>query len=294
MEILRHIIACVALAEMNAAPPVHAPPALRDATSDVLGEAGPVRAIAQPARRAQLSVGLDEPIVEIFVQEGDRVEAGQPIARLDDRLVLAQLASAEAKVSFKGALAVADAELGYAKTRYERMALAHEKGAASFSELQDARLQLRKAEAARVTTQENMTLDRLRRDELRAMLERHTIVAPFAGVVERINADAGETPGAANPIVELVETARLRVEAHLPAARYGAVAPGDTLRLHASDPVGTELVAIVDAISPVLDAPTRTFRCIAYVDNANANLPAGLTVTLAPPATDAFAGVSGY
>ncbi|MEM7754425.1 MAG: efflux RND transporter periplasmic adaptor subunit [Planctomycetota bacterium] len=298
MELIRHIVACLALAEVSAAPQ---PTALTPApTASPITASHPaadhftrtdidrrtsqatVRAILQPARRSLIAAGLDEPIAELLVAEGDRVEAGQPIARLDDRVARAMFASADARAKMTGPLAIAAAELEHATVRLERMKRAHSEGAASPSELQDAELAEERANAAYIAAKQNKALDRIHREELAVRLARHTIVAPFAGTVERVLTEAGESPGASEPVIELVRTARLRVELQLPAAYHGTIEPGDTVKLRAVAPVNDFVEATVAAVSPVMDSPTRTIRCIAYVDNIREPSPAGVAVVFDP------------
>jgi len=281
MELIRCIVACLALAEATAVrPPDEVPVRTVALTVDT-----PVRAVARPIRSASIAVGLEAPIAELLVSEGGRVRAGQPIARLDDRVARASLRSAEARAAMNGPVRAAEANLRHAELRLDRVRRAHEERAASASELEDARLLVEKARAELNSAREALAIDGLVRDELAARLERHTVRAPFAGVVDRVLADAGESPGATAPLVELVSTERLRVELHLPAFWHGRVEPGDAIELAAGTPIDGPVRAVVAAVSPILDAPTRTVRCVAHIENADGRLPAGLTVTLGEPAS---------
>lgn len=94
----------------------------------IVGTSGTVRA----AQSMDLTFGVSGTVVEILVAEGDKVKAGQPLARLDTATLEAQVASAELSLRLaeknledlkspptKTKIAQAEATLASAKAAYE-------------------------------------------------------------------------------------------------------------------------------------------------------------------------------
>lgn len=77
-------------------------------------------AVVVPARNAALSVKIEGIVQEVLVEEGDRVEAGQLLARLESNLEIVTIAQAQAAVDF----ARAQAERLRAGARPEEIAAA--------------------------------------------------------------------------------------------------------------------------------------------------------------------------
>ena len=169
-------------------------------------------------------------VVSLDVPEGKRVEAGHVVARLDD---------AEARA----ALSVASARLENARARLARQGPLHEQGVASDQSLDDARAELRGAEGAY--------------EEARTRLEKHTIRAPFGGVLGLRQVNVGQYVPAGQPIVEITLVGRARA-ALLPAAEGSAAAragpEGGTAWSAAARRASR---AQVTAVDPRVDPATR-------------------------------------
>src|SRR6202453_3957320 len=72
-------------------------------------------------RQATVASKITGKMVELDIEEGDRVKEGQVIARLDDSNVRAALAAAHAQLDYaKSGLAETEVNLKNAKTDYER------------------------------------------------------------------------------------------------------------------------------------------------------------------------------
>jgi multidrug efflux pump subunit AcrA (membrane-fusion protein) len=73
----------------------------------------------------------------------------------------------------------------------------------------------------------------------------------------------------------------------VPADRYHAVKTGMTGEVHLSQPVDASFPARVDAIDPIIDAASDTFRVRLLLPNPGNVIPAGIrcSVTLPDAAT---------
>ena len=48
----------------------------------------------------------------------------------------------------------------------------------------------------------------------------------------------------------------------------------------AGPPANGEVTAVLDTIDPVIDPASQTFRCVFTIDNREARMPAGFTVSM--------------
>ena len=111
-------------------------------------------------------------VVEVAFEEGDRVTAGQIMARLDDTVPAAQLAQAEA------ALAEAEAALDIARLELRR--------ATELARGNDiARQTLEQRQSAARQAEARLLAARARRDETAARLAQTRVLAPADGIVSR-------------------------------------------------------------------------------------------------------------
>jgi biotin carboxyl carrier protein len=143
-------------------------------------ETKPPQTIAPPpARLLRLSFGANGTVVHIGAREGDSVEKGQEIARLDPAIhkVLHEQAKAE---FLKGRAEARQAELAYTRTKE-----LHRRQVASTSSLEEAHARQEKAAAALKSLEAKLELARLR-------LRGTRLTAPVAGRIEKLDIEVGE------------------------------------------------------------------------------------------------------
>jgi membrane fusion protein (multidrug efflux system) len=128
-------------------------------------------------------------IVEKRVREGQRVKKGDILARIDDRDYNNALASSRA--SYQVALAT--------RKRLEEL---YTEKVATRSQIDDI--------VARVTT------SKAAMDNAALALERCAIRAPFDGVVNRFYIETGQYLGIADPVAEVLEIDRVKIEVGIP------------------------------------------------------------------------------
>jgi membrane fusion protein, multidrug efflux system len=196
----------------------------------------------QAGQRTALAFELGGTLAEIGVEEGDAVEAGQPIASLDRRLVDAE----RARLSAARQAVAAQVELA-ARTS-ERQAALGQRGVASAQALDTAALGLAELTARLAELDAGLAAVDIR-------LEKAVITAPFAGRIAARHLDRGGSAGPGQPVVSLVETAD-------PLFRVG-LAPDAFLSVPDDRPVdilfdGVAHPARLRSVLPELEAATRT------------------------------------
>lgn len=155
-------------------------------------------------------------LIKTLVKEGDKVEVGQLLAKLDDREVVSRLNRAKANLS--------DAREGIAlaERTLERMQKAFSKGAIAARFVEDAEAELRTARTrAGVAVEEvhSVTLE----------LDNHNIAAPFAGTVTQRSAEIGQWVTPADTLFVLVDESQREIELWIDAADSAAVVEGQVV-----------------------------------------------------------------
>jgi HlyD family secretion protein len=217
--------------------------------------AGTVKA----CRRAKLAPGAGGQIVNMWVKEGDRVKAGQPLLELWNRDLAAQreLAGRQLTTS-EERRREACITAANARRNADRTEQLVERGFVSPQNSEDARAEARArqancdalaADVKRAQAQIRVTL---------AGLERTTLAAPFAGIVAQVTGEVGEyttpsPPGIPTPpAVDLIDDSCLYVSAPMDEV--------DAPRLKAGQPARITLDAL-----PGKSFPGRVRRIAPYV-----------------------------
>lgn len=181
-------------------------------------------------------------VIEILVEEGDKVIAGKVLARLDgDRLRLRMLQ--------------AKANLDKVTREYERFVRLHEKGLVSASAIDGLKFDMDALRAAY----------RLQRLDY----EYTTIRATISGVVSAREIKIGQHVDANDTAFRITNTATLVAYLSIPQTELPRFSAGHLAMVSVDALPGQMFEASIVRISPTIDMRTGTFRATAYVDNAD-------------------------
>ncbi|HZW08544.1 MAG TPA: efflux RND transporter periplasmic adaptor subunit [Phycisphaerales bacterium] len=258
--------------------PVRVAPAVLEEVAEQRLVTGQLRSL-RVAEVASQEAGV---VIELLIEVGQRFEAGEVLARLDDeRLMLERQRTAAERAATESAIAEERAALDRWEVEVESLRAASEVGASNARERRDAEMTLAQARAR---------LERAERDvevyvSRLALLDRRVrdmrIVAPFAGVVTRKLTEVGEWLPEGASVCEMVATDELEVVLDVPQAYMAALAGGRltgesfVVKLDA----GGAQVAIDDVrVVPQVDERSRTFRVVARVHNDEGLLASGQSV----------------
>lgn len=186
-------------------------------------------------------------IVEILVEEGDRIEAGQVLARLDRSMLdvsLAQsdaaLARAQATVSQARSMIVqAEAADVEASASLERARSLARNGFTSIETL-DQRIAASRGAAARLTAAQDALAVALaeqrqteaQRRELELRVARTEVKAPRGGIVSRRTGRIGAVPSmGADALFRVIAEGQIELEAEIPESRIAAIRAGQKVRV---------------------------------------------------------------
>lgn len=190
-------------------------------------------------------------IENIYVEEGDYVEKGQPLAQLE---------------SSRYALAVVqiEAELRNVRQELER-------------NQQLAERQLVSADSvSRLQSQQDALVARL--DLANIDLAEATVRAPISGHISRRYARTGRLIQAwqSESMFHIVDSSILRATVHLPEHTLSHVHPGLPADLSLQALPGELITATVARVSPVIDSGSGTFRTVLSIINSDFKLRAGM------------------
>jgi multidrug efflux pump subunit AcrA (membrane-fusion protein) len=261
---------CASRAPQEAAPlAVRTAPVRTVAFAPTLDLSGSVAAARQVAVGAVVAGRVDE----IMVRAGDRVAAGEPIARIDDasyRAAYAQTLGSAAAADAGVALARAQAEaarsrLALAQTTARRFAALYDAGAVARQQYDEVQAELKTTQASYAQAQAGIGAAAGTRSEARAAVDAskvplaETLVyAPFDGVVLTRNVDPGAVVGPGSPIATVSDERNLELDVSLPEDAAGAVRPGANVAIRVDALGGRTIPGSIRAVIPSGDAALRS------------------------------------
>jgi HlyD family secretion protein len=180
-------------------------------------------------------------LLEVPVEEGQAVRAGDLLARLDDGVLAAQAAQAEAAIL--EAVAARD------------LAAADLARAESLVRTQSASVQVaEQRRSAALQAEARLASARARRDEAVARLAQARILAPTDGVLARVTARIGTVTAMGQEMFRLVRDGRLELDARVPELDLAAIRPGQPVTVRHG---GRTVMAEVRAIAPLVAPESR-------------------------------------
>lgn len=169
--------------------------------------------VLRAADRVSLSFPVGDRLAARPVRLGDRVDAGEVVARLESEAMRHQLEEVG------GTLREAETRLEQARRDRRRLDELYAVKAATENELEDA-------EAAVAGLEAVVAGARARSSETDRRLTETVLRAPFAGVVTAVAAEPGERVAPGQPVLELSGEGALEVETQLPESIAGVLAEG--------------------------------------------------------------------
>lgn len=226
----------------------------------------PVSGSLEPKVSITVGAPMAEQIVETFVDEGQRVEQGQPLVRFKDEVVRASANSARADAATQRMqVTIAVAESTRAEALLREGAIAPRDRDNTVLALNAARGRLALSEAQLASAEDRLTTSTLR--------------APAAGVVSKRYVQAGDRVDIGKPVADLVDTRVLQLTASVPVEFVGSLAIGRAVTLRAAQLDSTLVTGRISRINPTADPATRQVRIYVDIPNGAGRLMGGLFVS---------------
>lgn len=269
-----------------------------------------------PLEQANLSFQQSGPIAAVYVNQGDRVSAGEVLAKIDDSTLRAQLAQAQAQIAqataqaqssslnvpitqsqttqavqaARGALASAQLTYSQDQSLYKQgyvsqsaLEQAHAAYIAAQSQYQTAlanqgttKVQSSNAQAA----QGALAAARASANTLRTEIGQTTLYAPFAGIVTARLADPGAMASPSTPVLSVSKINPVWVNINVPDQDLPYVRPGTTVNFTASDAAGKQFTGHIDTLNAVPTQGTLSYQARIKQPNPNDVLRGGMLVSV--------------
>jgi len=198
-----------------------------------------------------VSADLPGAVDKIHFESGQAVQAGDVLVELDTRQERAQMAAAES-----------DRDL--ARINYQRDQELVKEGVVPKSQFDNSFAQQRSTEA--------------KVGEIKAMIDRKTIKAPFSGILGIRQINLGQYLAAGQAIVSLQALNPIYVNFGVPQQQSSLVKIGRTLQLTSDDVPGVEFAGRVTALDSVVNEATRNIQVQATLPNPGGKLRPGMFV----------------
>jgi multidrug efflux system membrane fusion protein len=211
-------------------------------------------------KRAVLATRAAGIVEELAVEQGSRVEKGDLVAKLEAEGKEASVETARQLLAQREAEAEASRQLA------ERGSLPKLQLDNALSALASARSQLEMAQAE---------------------LDRNTLYAPFAGVVDKVDVELGSSVSQGAQVATVLNLDPILARGEISERDLAYVQPGDRADVRLVS--GMTVEGTIRYISRDATSATRTFRVEVAVPNADGKVPAGMTaeITLRADAVDA-------
>lgn len=223
---------------------------------DHLAVPGTVRA-AQTSDVASQIMGN---VVQIEVREGDRVERGKVLARIDaaQSRAAADQASAAAMAATKEAT-VADSQYALAETTLKRYQQLYDKKSVSPQEYDEVKARLEAALARREAAKASSDQAAAASKQAQTVLGYTSIRAPFSGLITAKKADPGTLATPGMTLFTIEDTSHFRLEVPVDENNLSALQRNKTVTIVLDALPGIEMKGNVSEIAPAAEAASRSF-----------------------------------
>lgn len=188
-------------------------------------------------------------VIALGFKEGERVEKGQSLVKLDTAILDAELKQLQA-------------DLGLAKDTFERNRSLNQRGVGTQVAYDEATAKLASAEARVQLSQ--------------AKLAQSALMAPFSGVVGLRSVSVGDYVAVGKQLITLTNIDPIKVDFRVPEIFLSQVKLGQSISLKVDAVPGQDFQGKIFAVDPVVDVNGRAIKLRATVPNADLVLKPGL------------------
>lgn len=192
-------------------------------------------------------------LTQVLVTEGQRVQKGQLLAKIDDGGLASQLAQAES-------------QLALAKTTYERQQRLWDQQIGSEMQLLESKTNLEATENSV--------------KQLRSQLDKTTINAPFSGIIDNIITEQGQVVGpGGQALMRIVNLNNMYVEASVPENYMESISKGGMAHV-AFPSLNLTVEGKISNIGNYINPRNRTFQIEISIPNKEKKIKPNLTATV--------------
>lgn len=239
----------------------------------------------------EISSEIVSKIIEMPIEEGDVVVRGDLLCRLDDKNMLAEVESAEARIAQLAAGVVqAEAELEKADRDFQRQLSLSESYATSDLELREYLTQKKRATATREMREHELTQAQAMLKRIHENLKKTVIRSPIDGIISKLNVKQGEvvvTGTMNNPgtvIMSICDLSRMQVRTRVDEVDIPLVKPGQKGRVYLQSepdkPVPARVVRVASMGTRAVGRDMVTFEALLEVLSNDERIKPGMTANV--------------
>ncbi|HYC37486.1 MAG TPA: efflux RND transporter periplasmic adaptor subunit [Usitatibacter sp.] len=240
-----------------------APGDLAELKREPLGRQIPVSGTMKPQLQATVRSKVAAEVARVHVQEGQPVAAGAPLITLDAQDLAARL---DAQLA---AVAEARARLDLARKNQANNKALLEKSFISQNAYDSVANSVQVAEANLKSAEAQAAIARRAVDDAQ-------VRAPFAGIVAKRWVNQGDKVTADMPIAQVVDLARMELEAQVPVSEIPFVQVGQSIAFQVDGFQGRRFAGKIERVNPAADPGSRSIAVFATLPNTDASLKGGM------------------
>jgi membrane fusion protein (multidrug efflux system) len=184
-------------------------------------------------------------VTAVYVKEGDRVRAGQAIAKVDDQIMRESMAEVRTQLSLANTI--------------------FEKQAALWKQQIGTEIQYLQAKNNKEALERKLST-------LNVQLAQSTVTAPISGVVDQVSVKIGQSAAPGVGLVRIINLSQLKVVAKVSDTYSGSVRKGDPVVIRFPD-LNREMKSQISFVSTSVDPLSRTFTIEAPLPSDNSLKP---------------------
>ena len=171
-------------------------------------------------------------------EEGHEVKLSELIAKVKDEVAAAQFATADKTARNDIEIRFAEKSSDLAQLEYMKALQSNGLLPGTVTEIESKRLKLawERAVLQKENAEKEHDIAGSKRDEAGELLQTHVVEAPIAGLVTKVYKRSGEAVREGDPIVDVVNTDRMRISGYVPFKDISRIRPGDKVLVKLSIP----------------------------------------------------------
>lgn len=237
--------------------------------------------------RHQLALSVAAPgVVQARpVRPGQRVQAGQLLLQLDDRLQAIEERRRRTVLDDRSELEAVRARLALVQPLAEdARRLQGTAGALSREDVARTELDLVATRGRLAQLQAQKAREQIEYDAAVAERAQRRLTAPVGGVVSKVVVDVGEWARPGDPLIELVDASELQLRVNVPAADSRALKPGMALPVRFDPAMGLPAVqGQLETVAPLVDAASGLVELRVQLANPGGRIPPGIKAQVTLP-----------
>jgi membrane fusion protein, multidrug efflux system len=217
----------------------------------------------EPEKQADLRAEVSAIVLQVFKNNGDKVQKGDLLVRLDDTSLRENLSSAQE------AERASQQAFDQAQRQFERLKTLSSSGAVSTQNLEDA-------EIRRNNSQSDLAAAKARVVQSRQQMEKTEVRAPFAGIISARAVSNGDTAQVGKALLKVIDPSSIRFDGLIAAEQVNQVQVGNPVRFRVNGYENQQFDGTIERVSPMANSVTRQVEVAVRIQSTGAPLVAGL------------------